>query len=178
MTVQQSDPQTGSSPQASKQESGSTSLSGFDYFNALKNGTLRIPPMLELFGISIEHVEVGCVALTATPRLEHYNPMGIVHGGYASILLDTCMAGALTTSLEPSLGVVTLEYKINFTRPMTAKTGIVRAEGRVLHVGRRAATSEGRLTDSSGRLLAHGTTTCLIGSTEESTVKIADRPEK
>lgn len=137
-------------------------ISGFDAFVGIKNGTVARPPMAELFGIDIVEVEKGYVALTATPRREHYNPMQIVHGGYASILLDTCMGGAIHTALAPGLGVVTLEYKINFLRPMTVKTGLIRGEGRVIHVGRTAATSEGRLMDPSGKLLAHGTTTCHI----------------
>ncbi|CAN5498904.1 PaaI family thioesterase [soil metagenome] len=137
-------------------------ISGFDFFTGIKDGTMTRPPMAELFGIDIIEVEKGFVALTATPRHEHYNPMQIVHGGYASVLLDTCMGGAIHSALEPGLGVVTLEYKINFVRPMTVKTGLIRGEGRVIHVGRTAATSEGRLMDPSGKLLAHGTTTCHI----------------
>lgn len=137
-------------------------ISGFDFFTALKNGTGTPPPMAQLFGMDIIEVEKGYIALTATPRREHYNPMQIVHGGYASILLDTCMGGAIHSALDAGLGVVTLEYKINFIRPMTEKTGLIRGEGRVIHVGRTAATSEGRLTDPSGKLLAHGTTTCHI----------------
>lgn len=137
-------------------------ISGFDFFTGMKNGTVTRPPMADLFDIDIVEVEKGFVALTATPRREYYNPMQIVHGGYASILLDTCMGGAIHSALAPGLGAVTLEYKINFLRPMTEKTGLVRGEGRVIHVGRTAATSEGRLLDPSGKLLAHGTTTCHI----------------
>lgn len=139
-----------------------TPLSGFDFFNGIKNGAITPPPMAQLFGIDIVEVEKGFVALTATPRHDHYNPMQIVHGGYASVLLDTCMGGAIHSALEPGLGVVTLEYKINFVRPMTVKTGLVRGEGRVINVGRTVAISEGRLIDAAGKLLAHGTTTCQI----------------
>lgn len=137
-------------------------ISGFDYFNGIRNGTIEPPPMPKLFGIEIVEVEAGHIALTATPRPEHNNPMGITHGGYAAVLLDTCMGGAIHSALKPGQSVVTLEYKINFMRPMSPKTGLVRGEGRVIHVGRQAGVSEGRLFDSSGRLLAHGTTTCHI----------------
>lgn len=137
-------------------------ISGLDIFNGIKNGTISPPPMAQLFGIDVIHVEPGYVVLTATPKPEHNNPMGITHGGYASILLDTCMGGAINTSLKPGQGVVTLEYKISFMRPMSPKTGPVRGEGRVIHVGRQAGMSEGRLFDSAGKLLAHGTTTCHI----------------
>lgn len=140
----------------------SAPLSGFDFFNGIKNGTIAPPPMPKLFGIEIVEVEPGHIVLTATPQPEHNNPMGITHGGYAAVLLDTCMGGAIPSALKPGQGVVTLEYKINFMRPMSPKTGLVRGEGRVIHVGRQSGVSEGRLFDSNGKLLAHGTTTCHI----------------
>jgi uncharacterized protein (TIGR00369 family) len=120
------------------------------------------PSMLVLFDINIETAEPGVIVLTATPTAEHYNPMGFVHGGYAAVLLDTCMGATILTSLEPGLSAVTLEYKINFARPMSADTGVVRGEGKTLHVGRQMAIAEGRLLDATGRLLAHGTTTCHV----------------
>jgi uncharacterized protein (TIGR00369 family) len=97
-----------------------------------------------------------------TPRFEHYNPLGTVHGGYAATLLASCMACAVHSSLPKGVGYTTLEFKISLTRAMTADTGEVRAEGKVITAGRRVATSEGRLTDANGRLIAHGTTTCLV----------------
>jgi uncharacterized protein (TIGR00369 family) len=125
-------------------------------------GSIARSSMLELFDINIEAAEPGLVVLTAIPTAEHYNPLGFVHGGYAAVLLDTCMAAAIVTSLEPGLSPVTLEYKINFARPMSADTGVVRGEGKTLHVGRQMAIGEGRLLDAKGRLLAHGTTTCHV----------------
>jgi uncharacterized protein (TIGR00369 family) len=118
--------------------------------------------MLELFDINIKAAEPGLIVLTAIPTAEHYNPYGFVHGGYAAVLLDTCMTAAIVTSLEPGLSAVTLEYKISFTRPISGDTGVVRGEGKALHVGRQMAIAEGRLLDATGRLLAHGTTTCHV----------------
>src|SRR5216684_751254 len=141
---------------------GVSAFSGLKYFRALKEGAFARPSMLKLFDIDIEAAESGLIVLTATPTAEHYNPLGFVHGGYAAVLLDTCMAAAIVTSLEPGLSPVTLEYKINFARPMSADTGVVRGEGKTLHVGRQTAIGEGRLLDAKGRLLAHGTTTCHV----------------
>jgi uncharacterized protein (TIGR00369 family) len=141
---------------------GVSAFSGLKYFRALIEGSLARAPMLELFDINIESAERGLVVLTAIPTAEHYNPLGFVHGGYAAVLLDTCMAAAIVTSLKPGLSAVTLEYKINFTRPMSADTGVVRGEGKTLYVGRQAAMAEGRLLDAAGRLLAHGTTTSHV----------------
>jgi uncharacterized protein (TIGR00369 family) len=136
--------------------------SGLEFFRGILDGTVDPPAMAKLFGITIVEVEKGFIALTAQPQREHYNPMQIAHGGYASVLLDTCMGGAIHSALEPGLAVVTLEYKISFMRPIKVETGVVRGEGRVIHVGRTAGMSEGRLIDSNGKLLAHGTTTCQI----------------
>jgi uncharacterized protein (TIGR00369 family) len=141
---------------------GVSSFSGLKYFRALVEGSVARPPMLELFDINIEAAAPGLVALTAIPTAKHYNPLGLVHGGYAAVLLDTCMAAAIVTSLEPGLSAVTLEYKINFIRPMSTDTGVVRGEGKTLHVGRKMAIAEGRLLDAAGRLLAHGTTTSHV----------------
>jgi uncharacterized protein (TIGR00369 family) len=139
-----------------------SAFSGLKYFKALMDGSIARSAMLELFDVNIEAAEPGLVMLTAIPTAEHYNPLGFVHGGYAAVLLDTCMAAAIVTSLEPGHSSVTLEYKINFTRPMSADTGVVRGEGKTLHIGRQMAVGEGRLLDAKGRLLAHGTTTCHI----------------
>ncbi len=85
-----------------------------------------------------------------------------MHGGYAATLLDSCMACAVQSALTQGYAYTTLEFKISLVRGMTSATGRVRAEGKVLASGRRIATAEGRLVDGEGRLLATGTTTCLI----------------
>jgi uncharacterized protein (TIGR00369 family) len=85
-----------------------------------------------------------------------------VHGGFAATLLDSCMGLAIQSTLDRGFGSTTLEFKISLVRPITPETGLVRAEGKVLNVGRRVGTAEGLLTDDKGRLLAHGTTTCLV----------------
>jgi len=85
-----------------------------------------------------------------------------VHGGFAATLLDNCMGLAVWSTLEKDLGQTTLEFKISLVRPITPETGVISAEGIVLSRGRRVGTAEGRITDGNGRLLAHGTTTCLI----------------
>jgi uncharacterized protein (TIGR00369 family) len=80
----------------------------------------------------------------------------------AATLLDTCMGLAIRSTLDKGFGSTTLEFKISLLRPITPETGPIKAEGVVLSSGRRVGTAEGRLTDDQGRLLAHGTTTCLM----------------
>ena len=96
------------------------------------------------------------------PVFAHYNPLGSVGGGIAATLLDSVMGCCIHTTLKAGTGYTTVEIKVNYVRAMTDKTGPVKAEGKVINVGSRIATSEGKLYDAAGKLLAHGTTTCLI----------------
>ena len=107
----------------------------------------------------------GRVVIVAQPTNAHLNPAGTVHGGFSATLLDSCMGLAIQSTLEKGISQTTLEFKISLVRPITAETGDIRAEGVVLSRGRRVGTAEGRITDRDGRLLAHGTTTCLIFET-------------
>jgi uncharacterized protein (TIGR00369 family) len=137
-------------------------LSGFEFIVGLSEGRFPRPPIANLMDFQLVEVELGRVVFTATPGEQHYNPLGSVHGGYTSTLLDSCMGCAVHTRLGPGQGFTSLELKVNFVRRVSADTGPVRAEGKVIHFGGQIATAEGRLTDEGGRLLAHGTTTCLI----------------
>ena len=96
------------------------------------------------------------------PNDTHLNPYGTVHGGLTATLLDSCMGLAVQSTLEKGVGQTTLKFKISLLRPITPETGLITAEGVVMSRGRRISTAEGRITDGQGRLLAHGTTTCLI----------------
>jgi uncharacterized protein (TIGR00369 family) len=118
--------------------------------------------MAEILGYDIVEAERGRVVITAEPKEIHLNPAGTVHGGLAATMLDSCMGLAVQSMLDKGIASTTLEFKISFVRPITPETGIIRAEGVVINQGRRVGTAEGRVTDQRGRLLVHGTTTCLI----------------
>jgi uncharacterized protein (TIGR00369 family) len=137
-------------------------LSGMEYIRAIFGGTLPAPPISELMGFRGVEAEPGRAVFELEPGTQHYNPIGSVHGGIALTLLDSAMGCAVHTLLEAGVGYTTLEVKTNFVRPITADTGVIRCEGVVIHAGSRVATAEGRVTDAAGKLLAHGTTTCLI----------------
>ena len=137
-------------------------LAGIDYIRAIFAEELPPPPISTLIGFRGVEAEPGRAVFEMTPGPEHYNPIGSVHGGIALTLLDSAMGCAVHTTLEAGVGYTTLEVKTNFVRPITADTGVIRCEGTVVHGGSRVATAEGRLTDEAGKLLAHGTTTCLI----------------
>jgi len=137
-------------------------MDGMTLFGEIMAGRLLAPPMAKALGFWIEEADLGRVVFGYQPVLEHYNPLGSVHGGVAATLLDSVMGCCIHTTLKAGIGYNTVEIKVNYVRAMTDKTGPVRAEGKVINVGSRIATSESRLTDASGKLLAHGTTTCLI----------------
>jgi uncharacterized protein (TIGR00369 family) len=131
-------------------------------FQAIFAGRLPSVPIGHLMGFSPIEVEIGRMVFQGVPGPEHLNPMGSVHGGYICTLLDSAVGCAVHSTLPPGKGFTTLELKVNMVRALTPKTGPVRAEGKVIHVGRQTGISEGRLTDSSGKLLAWASTTCLI----------------
>ena len=137
-------------------------MDGLTLFGEMAAGRLPAPPICKALGIRLAEVELGRVAFGYEPVFEHYNPLGSVHGGIAATLLDSVMGCCIHTTLKAGTGYTTVEIKVNYVRAMTEKTGRVQAEGKVINVGSRIATSEGRLVDSAGKLLAHGTTTCLI----------------
>ncbi|HEX2207287.1 MAG TPA: PaaI family thioesterase [Longimicrobium sp.] len=137
-------------------------LSGIEYLRAMGRGELPYPPMMATLGLGVSEVEEGRVVFIADPDEYHYNPIGVVHGGLAATMADSAMGCAVHTLLPSGAGYTTLEFKINFVRPLTRETGRVFCEGRIIHMGGRAATAEARVTDSEGRLYAHATTTCMV----------------
>ena len=136
-------------------------MTGVERLRAIIAGR-REAPYGALVGFRPVEAEEGRVVFEGTPGEAHYNPQGIVHGGYAASILDSCMGCAVETMLDAGVDYTTVELKVNYLRAMTAETGTVRAVGTSVHAGRRLATAEGRLLDSDGRLLAHGSTTCMI----------------
>lgn len=137
-------------------------MSGLEFVQGLASGALPLNTIAQTLGYDVAEAVSGRVVITAEPSNIHLNPAGTVHGGFAATLLDSCMGLAVQTTLEKGLGQTTLEFKISLVRPITTDTGPIKAEGLVLSRGRRVGTAEGRITDRNGRLLAHGTTTCLV----------------
>ena len=137
-------------------------MSGLDFVKGLVSGVLPLNTFAQTLGYDVVEAESGRVAIALDPTDAHLNPWGTVHGGLTATLLDSCMGLAIHSMLDKGIGSTTLEFKISLVRAITPDTGRIRAEGKVLNCGRRVGTAEGRVTDASGRLLAHGTATCLI----------------
>jgi uncharacterized protein (TIGR00369 family) len=136
---------------------------GLELFEGLLAGELEPPPMAKLMGLELTEASEGRVAFESEPQADFYNATGAVHGGYAATLLDSALGCAVHTTLAPGEGYGTLGLEVKYVRPITLETGRVRVEGEVTYRGRRQATATARIVSvKTGKLLASGTTTCLI----------------
>ena len=136
-------------------------LRGIDQLRALIAHNNQ-PPIGRTMDFALVEVEEGHAVFEGNPDARVYNPIGSVHGGYAATLLDSACGVAVHSRLEPGQSFTTLELKVSYLRGMTTETGVVRAEGTVVSMGRRVAFAEAKLTDASGRLLATATSTLLV----------------
>jgi uncharacterized protein (TIGR00369 family) len=137
-------------------------IDGITFMRRMMAGDLPAPPICRTGSFQATEVEPGRVVFEGEPSEDFHNPLGTVHGGWISMILDSALGCVVHTMLEAGQAYTTLELKVNFVRPVLATTGLVRAEALIVHLGGRIATSEARLADARGRLLAHGTSTCMI----------------
>lgn len=141
-----------------------TTLSGLDYLQGILAGRIDPPPIAGLVGYRLVSAEAGHTQYELTPCHRLSNPFGTVHGGILTTILDTTMTTAVWSTLGPGQIVATMALNVNFVRTVPKEGGVLHCEGRSIHLGRRTATAEGRLTDADGRLCAHGTATCAVRS--------------
>ena len=138
-------------------------LAGIEYIRAIQSGELPPPPIAVVMNFTMVEIEEGHAVFDGEPGEEHYNPIGVVHGGYASTILDSVLGCSVHTTLPKGVGYTSQTLEVKYLRPITRDTGAVRAEAVVIHKGRKTATAEAKLTAvENGKLLATGTSTCLI----------------
>ncbi|HEY3193138.1 MAG TPA: PaaI family thioesterase [Solirubrobacterales bacterium] len=138
-------------------------MPGLEYVRAIQAGEIPPPPIAVVMNFSIAELEEGRAVFIGEPGEEHYNPIGVVHGGYASTILDSALGCSVHTTLPAGVGYTSQTLEVKYLRPITREVGAVRSEAEVIHRGRKTATSEARLTSvESGKLLATATSTCLI----------------
>ncbi len=138
-------------------------MSGLEFLRAIVAGTLPPPPIAKLVGVSLAEVDFGRAVFELEPAEWQYNPIGAVHGGVAATLLDSAMGCAVQSTLAPGAGYTTTDLQVRYVRAMGTDTGQVRAEGTVVHAGRRLVTAQGQIiAANSGKLIAHATTACMI----------------
>lgn len=140
-------------------------MAGLDYMKAVMNAEVPPPPIAVLMNMAPTEVEEGRAVFSALPGEEHYNPIGVVHGGFMATLLDSVAGCSIHTTLALGEAYTTLTLEVKNVRPLTRDTGMVRAEGIVTYRGRRQATSEAKIyAVETGKMLASATSTCLIMS--------------
>ncbi len=132
-----------------------------ELFREMAAGNLPAPPISHSMSFRMVEVEAGRVVFEGDPDGRFLNPVGTIHGGWVATLLDSCMTCAVHSTLPAGQACTTVELKINFIRPLGERIGTVRAEGKVIHGGKTISTAEGKLVDSQGKLLAHGSTTVM-----------------
>ncbi|MGS2619938.1 PaaI family thioesterase [Micromonospora sp. LZ34] len=135
---------------------------GLELLRAMIDGELAAPPVMHLLDMARMEADEGRVAVEMVPQEFHYNPLGTVHGGVISTLLDTAAGCSVHTTLPAGVGYTSLDLNVKFLRPVTVDSGTLRCEGSVLQRGRRTALAEAKLFDARARLVAHATSTCLL----------------
>lgn len=135
---------------------------GVDFLRGMIEGRHPGPPFADAMDFDLVEVEEGRVVFTGEPSARFFNPLGTIHGGWTATILDSAMACAAHSTLKAGEGYTTLEMKLNYVRAVMPESGLVRCEGKLIHRGGTVITTEGRLVDERGRLLAHGTETCLV----------------
>ena len=158
-TVTWRDPASGASAAAT--------LTGVEWLRAMARGDAPPPPLALIIGFRLEEVEEGRVVVSMEPAEFHYNPLGVVHGGIAAALFDSSLGCAVQSLLPPAFLAPTLQLQVNYIRPVKIETGTVYCSGTIIHMGKRSATAEGRMTDAEGRLYAHATGTFIITGPED-----------
>jgi uncharacterized protein (TIGR00369 family) len=138
------------------------SRSGLELMREMVAGTIPPPPIMNLIDLAGMEADEGRVTFYLDPQEFHYNPLGSVHGGVISTILDSATGCSVHTTLPAGMGYTSLDLNVKFLRPITVATGRLTCTGAVLQSGRRTALAEARLTDAKGRLLAHATSSCLL----------------
>jgi uncharacterized protein (TIGR00369 family) len=136
-------------------------LDGLSAMRAVMAGEIPPPPIATLLGFELVEVADGRAVFAVEPGDQHYNPIGVVHGGLAATLIDSATGCAVHTTLPAGTGYTTTDVQVRFVRPITRDSGRIECVGEVVHRGRTLATAEARLT-AGDRLLAHGTASLLI----------------
>lgn len=137
-------------------------MTGLEYLNRVVDGRIEHPSMAHTLGFRLTEVEAGRAVISGETSADYCNPNGSIHGSWAAAVLDSCMGSSVHSMLPAGVGFTVVEFKIDFVRPITVDTGTVEAEGKVVNIGKRVGIADGILRDAKERILARGTTTCLI----------------
>lgn len=138
------------------------SISGFDFLNGIMNGEISPAPIAETLDFHPFSLEEGKAVFEFEAKEFHYNPLGSVHGGVITTVLDTVMGCSLQSALPQGVAYTTLELKVNFLKAVTTYSGKLKSTGKIIHLGKTTALVEADLKDEQGKVYAHGISTCMI----------------
>ena len=142
-------------------------LTGIEWLRAMSRREAPPPPLADVLGFKFEKIESGEVTVTLEPEEFHYNPMGVLHGGMAATLFDSALGCAVQSLLPPGYIAPTMQLQVSYVRSITVQTGKVFCTGKVIHMGKKSATAEGRIIDTDGKLYAHSTGTFILTGPDE-----------
>lgn len=137
-------------------------MSGMEYLQAMSDGKIPLPPLLHTLDFLPTKLEPGNIEFSFTPQEFQYNPIGSVHGGVITAILDSAMGCSLQSILPAGQGYTTVELKLNFLKGVSIKTGMLKTISRIIHSGSRTALVEAQLVDNAGNIYAHAVSTCMI----------------
>lgn len=137
-------------------------MTGLEYLERVVDGRIPHPSMARTLGFRLTEIDAGRAVITGETSADYCNPNGSIHGSWAAAVLDSCMGSSVHSTLGDGVGFTVIEFKVDFVRPITVATGKVTAEGRIVNVGKRIGIADGTARDAAGRILARGTSTCLI----------------
>lgn len=142
-------------------------MSGLEYIQAMKDELIPPPPVMHTLDFKLKNIESGKAIFSFIPSEFHYNPIGTVHGGVITTVLDSALGCAVHSLLPAGKAYTTLELKVNFLRAITKKNGELTATGKVIHAGSKTALVEAQITDTDGKIYAHSVSTCLLFNIEQ-----------
>ncbi len=141
-------------------------LAGLEFLEKMITAELPFPPLLHTLDFKLSSIQTGRAEFTFQPQEFHFNPLGSVHGGVITAVLDSAMGCTLHSVLPLGTGYTSIDIKVNFLKPISIKTGLMKATGAIINQGNRTALLEGRLMDENGKLYAHATSMCMIFKAE------------
>ena len=139
-------------------------LPGLVFLKAVLEGHLSPPPIMLTIDFKLKSVAPGEVIFSFIPQEFHYNPLGSVHGGVTTVILDSAMGCTVQSMLPAGKGITTLELKTNFLKAITKESGPLTAKGKIIHMGTTTALADAQITDIHGKVYAHSVSTILITS--------------
>jgi uncharacterized protein (TIGR00369 family) len=145
-------------------EAGQTS--GLEFLEKMTKGEIPLPPLIHTLDFKVSSIQPGRAEFTFHPQEFHYNPIGSIHGGVITAILDSALGCTLHSVLPAGTGYTTVDIKVNFLRSINIKTGEMKAVGSIINQGNRTALLEARLMDKKGKLYAYATSTCMILKSE------------